>query len=754
MYPYRVQMELGTKGGWGLFTPGRHYPGHFPHSASYSQATSCNPSQTSRKMSAPKLDSLPLLALELISEYLSYTDARRKSLFSFSLVNKTCCEATIRQRFKRILLFVDGPETLVDEINKWEKLLDKYGFGLVQQMKVCGGIPLKYDDKDIFLAKKPDGAKAHFRHLLNDGDQFLNATSDDHPTHVNIDAEFDPEHYARKSESWKPLADFIPKLSGFRDLAWASSDQIPSSVFDALHRTQARFRLHRFEIRSLGKYNNPSTEIDPYEYSVVTSPRLTHIVSLNTIRSARNPPHYDLSGVVVFHLIEGAALNLEEAWIIADRGTGTCCLQQLSPKSFRFEDPRQKVTKSPTEKFKHLILGTRAGKNSFGFQRSSSQAPKGRLRTLFTTVEAWNEICASCVQRWSERTDFELLEHLQIGLSGDSMHKMVHLKSQGAFKSLRALELSYDRDRYTSSSSTFEAAELMLSVLEPLESLRTHCPINTDIFDAIISRHGANLRVLYFEKIEVMFNSNNIRQIANSCPHLEDIEFNMLRTCGNKEEVEIYKALGSMPRLKRASLTLDLWIYDPKPPPNPENTRATRHLYSEEEVLYFMKLGFLNSPIDEPLARAIFETISTTQAKAQPSSRPRFEGLMIQPHCIWRRDYITFPNEQVFNIAAAMRQTWYCTRDQRDTHPHRLVLTRDARYDNLDYLFKKNLYRHLTPSHGGDAVFAAAWKAAWPHSTGDWPNEWRSPPLTGSEEVNAEGVRAGYERYPNLNPSL
>jgi hypothetical protein len=690
-------------------------------------------------MPALKLDSLPLLALELICEYLSYADARRKSLFSFSLVNKACCEASIRQRLKRILFFVDGPETLISEINKWEKLLDKYGFGLVQQMKVCGGIPLKYDDKDLYLANKPDDAKAHFQHMLNDGDRFLDATSDDRPTHVNMDADFDLEHYALKSELWKPLADFIPKLSGFRDLAWASSDQIPSSVFDALHRTQARFRLQRFEIRSLGKYTNPSTEIDPYEYSVVTSPRLTHIVSLNTIRSACNPPQYDLSGGVVFLLIKGAAPNLEEARIISDRGAGTSCLQRLAPKSFRFEDPRQKATESPTEKFKQLFLGRSTEKTSGISQRwlspsrsqqPNSQAPKGRLRTLFTTVEAWNEICASCVQTWSGRTDFELLEHLQIGLSEDSMQKMVHLKSQGSFKSLRALELSYDRDRYTSSPSTFEAARLLLSVLEPLESLKTHFPVNTDVFDTILHRHGASLRVLRFDKIEVMLNSKNVRQIANSCPHMEDIKFNMLRTCGNKEEVEIYKALGSMPRLKRASLTLDLWLYDPNPPPNPENMRVTMRSYSEEEIIYFLRLGFLNCPIDEPLARAIFETISTTQATARPSLRPRFEGLMIKPHCLWRRDSIGFPNEQVWNVTTAMRQTWYCTRDPRDTHPNELVLSREVRYGSLDDLFNKNLYRHLTPSQGGDAVCAAAWKAAWPHSTGDWPNEWRSSPLT------------------------
>ncbi|PVH96137.1 hypothetical protein DM02DRAFT_731400 [Periconia macrospinosa] len=620
-------------------------------------------------MSRPTLEALPENILDLVCEYLSCCDAKRKSLFAFSLVSNRCCAVSTRQRFKRVTLSVHDCDSLIYALGKWDQMLVKYGYGKVKQLKVIGNLP-HYMFKELPMITKEDPGS--FLYILNDTYDF-NDVPESHYRYCwgSVHRELNPKTIAFQERGWQPLADFILKLPALQDLAWSLGNLLSD------------------EISGERRYDR-SDDIDPHEYAVATSSRLSYICAMGR-SSAEDEERIarcdELNEAVLMALINRAPPTLEGVNINSCVEFIQCCFDVNLPTTPLFKKLR--------------------GDHSYG--------GKARLKSL--TPQGYSDeiafpLCRGCLQRWTERTDLEVLEHLAInsGSAGDII----------------------------------DAVNVLLSVLNPLESLELNGPHNVQTIKHINRYHGLHLRMLYLtHTTELAIDSNLMSGIASSCPNLENIRFKMLRTGGNREEVATYQALGKMPRLKRATIAMDTLVFDPHPYSTEFSGKP--RTYNTEEQMYFIRLELINSAIDETLLRAIFATISQSQAGVSTAAKLPFMSLEVVP---WRRWELRAARPMRapdglcnnLDINARRQSKWECSRDPRDTHHDVLHVTHGPfTYDLLDgYSIYPGWY----------AIFLEAWKSLWPEFTGDFETNWHSLPLTGQEEVNTDGPRAGFERFP------
>lgn len=83
------------------------------------------------------LETLPLLVLERICDYLDNDSEKRHSLWAFSLTSRCCCAAAAAQRFCQIQLNILAPNALESSLKRWTDVLNSDGrYRLVRPLKV------------------------------------------------------------------------------------------------------------------------------------------------------------------------------------------------------------------------------------------------------------------------------------------------------------------------------------------------------------------------------------------------------------------------------------------------------------------------------------------------------------------------------------------------------------------------------------------------------------------------------------------
>jgi hypothetical protein len=73
---------------------------------------------------ATSLETLPLLVLERICQYLDDDSEKRHSLWAFSLTSRCCCAAAAAQRFCQIQLKIPAPDELESGLRRWTEVLN------------------------------------------------------------------------------------------------------------------------------------------------------------------------------------------------------------------------------------------------------------------------------------------------------------------------------------------------------------------------------------------------------------------------------------------------------------------------------------------------------------------------------------------------------------------------------------------------------------------------------------------------------
>ena len=187
------------------------------------------------------------------------------------------------------------------------------------------------------------------------------------------------------------------------------------------------------------------------------------------------------------------------------------------------------------------------------------------------------------------------------------------MAEDGGFESLHTLALSVSPSMHQEQPHMDEAASLLLQALHPLEDLGLTRFVADRTFTTILHRHGETLRKLQFiparqHRMQVepyVISHHCIQELQKRCPNLRELELLIPRTKGDEQEVSIYRALGTLPRLKRALLLLDCshlpGLLDNGGP-----------FLDDEQKASHMREDLMNSAVDSSLALGIFRAISTT----------------------------------------------------------------------------------------------------------------------------------------------
>ncbi|KAL2118668.1 hypothetical protein VTJ04DRAFT_8328 [Mycothermus thermophilus] len=541
-----------------------------------------------------------------------------------------------------------------------------------------------------------------------------------------------------QSEAWDPFTEFLVNLPTLTDLIYGCSTPVPLCLLQLLHYRHPGCRLHVSTFTLPSTWTDPAADIDPDDFGLLTFP------SLHSIRIGAQGTAF--TDVMVAHML----------------------LCQWGPRLKHVHISRNtNVTEDGIEP-----SGTGLGwwKSFFPNVQSSMfkipEAPSlAQLDTLCLNdeegeprhIEAW----ASCVdfaflRRFSYR-GFITTAFLQtlIKKAADPSHG-----GAGWFRSLRSLHLNIRQDmeirreEYPRSTIYDPLVAEFLSLLPPLEHLTIDGEVGVGTIAAILSHHGATLRKLHlpapFEAFNLSFDS--IASLSQKCPRLEDV-----RLCVNRMKGEIwaYRAVGHLPRLRRAHIVLDcleeyrtyflnkgvislVAIEDHLQPEALDVVRRTTKLFAMDRVL----------------AQEIWDVINEHRTVKYKELRgkalPPLEKLVVGPHVPvpgllgWRGWGPYYRSLGTWAVWIGRR--WECTRADLD---HRGVRKRGLRRGvivhekpRLEPEFKREGWGAFDLGSLIDFEDENVWDSIWPEGDGrEAQDRWHSfPPGTLGEDTGGDSV--------------
>jgi hypothetical protein len=663
--------------------------------------------------SSSLLEALPLLVLESICEYLTHGDSKRRSLFAFSLTSKCCCFAALSQRFERVRFKLRGRKKLRQDLDRWDTILGIDGRArYVRRVKVVGYMSrLQVDEtgeeREVAEAfqlqtdrDEDEDEDENEEEMKSDGDNFCGPLK-------GIIRDFNggnPPLVTQKerqdqNEAWLPLAHFFDQLPALKDLIYACTDQIPICILSSLHRyhPNCRLHVHTFSLRSLYQPKDSPHDIDPDEFVLATSPCLHSIVV--------SCYGYDTIGQVDYN--QEAVLQMVAA--AAPRLKSVCMFSCHPGVSMAFEDACR--TRRPL--WQGFFVASPG-------ESSRPTRSKGRLESL--ALHNLHSPISEQLTAWGNHTDFSRLRSIEIWcqVSLEAIQTLTQMAEDGGFHSLHTLSLSISTSVPHEEQHIDEAASLLLQTLYPLEHLRLRGFVAEQTFTTVLHRHGASLRRLQFipsrkqdrQVAPFVVSQYCIHALQERCPDLQEVELLVTRTKGDDQEVSIYRALGTLQGLKRASLFLDCSHF-------PSRMANGRRLLDERQKAFHMREDLINSAIDSSLALAIFRVISATN---------NLEYLRLQvPR--GRNPGREWEDEDFSNIVQWIARRWFCTRDPGGE----IIVMEIGKRERMEWVKSDYLETDLEEYYHGE-LYTRVREEIWPDTrTGDWKEDWRSLPLSGEE---------------------
>jgi hypothetical protein len=265
----------------------------------------------------------------------------------------------------------------------------------------------------------------------------------------------------------------------------------------------------------------------------------------------------------------------------------------------------------------------------------------------------------------------------------------------------------------------------------------------------MIEHNGQSLERLiihynfHFHQDQLIIGPDEAKRIAIHCSLLEDLTLTIPRSKGDKNEVAIYNALGSIPRLQDLQLTLNAayippyemedidgdedYFPDTLMPNDPSFDGFDQQVYSYKENsvstynlrqarIGHLRDGLINGALDEKLARAIFDAISMSKSK----NAIKLESLKVTIIGVCEFGIENGARPGGFgDIVTAISHSWCIHRNPRDDSRDKLMA---LDMGNEGWRFGKP--QPLGPDE------AAVFHRVWPSSgSGDWIDDWHSFPL-------------------------
>ncbi|KAL2115157.1 hypothetical protein VTJ04DRAFT_10820 [Mycothermus thermophilus] len=690
------------------------------------------------------LEKLPAELLQTICSLLPH-----RSLFALSLASRVCSRATVSQRFSHIHFKIKNKESLESRIKESIQILrqtDDDRLRYVRQVSVTGVMA------DGLRFSWTHATRKHWSEASNREPDDLTEDFKDTFATSGMTGYESAQHRA-----WLPLAEFLRLLPGLTDFTYNAANEVPGCILEALHRHYPHCRLHvsMFTLRSRGDPDEEETKINAPEGALLTSPCL-YSVSIGGQRVGFS---------------EDAVLRLLEA------GYGSCLRHvhigfwwmsrvEESPWPHFFRTKRRAF--SPTE-------GQRA------ISGSTSPAPRklAQLRTLTihehiypsSRVMTW---MANIDTRFLRRFEYHgqineqlLLELIAVALDlpanalselSPSEFMRLHPQFRG-FPCLRAFGLSvrlpFDQDGSTEERlpRLGELAGALLSVLPPLEDLTLEGYIGSAIWEIALPYHGPTLRRLCLptKHRRQTLSADKIYTIARTCPLLESARLAISRSRGSQEEVEAYRAIGHIPKLRCVDLVLNcVEEYERHLITALARTRIGPGQRTSEltaPAVDTICKTMVNFAVDETLARAIWGVVIKERADINQGGErvlPPLEKLLVHtevPDWHWAGwgaydDFCAW--------ARWVGRSWEFTRadDEHNTDASLVardpgVLVRPVLEASWSFVLEHLV--SVTDINGEDI-----WTKIWPSKGGNWWEEWHSFPLdtTGKGVDGPEEQRA------------
>lgn len=219
--------------------------------------------------------------------------------------------------------------------------------------------------------------------------------------------------------------------------------------------------------------------------------------------------------------------------------------------------------------------------------------------------------------------------------------------------------------------------------LKSLVTLKIVNEVRRDDFETILRYHRASLRKLCLSPFgrlnQISITPQEIAQIRESCPPLEILSLTIPRSRGDAEGVTVYRAHGTLSGAQKRSLTLDAF----------ESSAAlTNDIDDEYEFDEFdrklsgnrsppsfpflrnghFRLAFTNRALGENLARAIYQSISSTgKGGALPFNKLK---LSMTGHGV----ITALGPYTIQDVFEQIGRSWLLVRHPRDDRPDELLV--------------------------------------------------------------------------------
>lgn len=644
------------------------------------------------------LENLPSLVLEYICQYLAQCDARRYSLFAFSLASKRCCAIAASQRFERIKLDVRGRLELRQDLEKWSDILEVEGRARhVRRIKVVGYMP------PFGLGKSPeqnlqrDAALTLAQEWKDEREYegYKDNFTDPPRKHIAFNSllQWASDGAAKQShnESWQPLARFISTLPALKDVVYSCLDQVAPCLLRAVHQhhPNSRLHVHTFSLRSLYQMKDNLHDIDPDEFMLATSPCLFAIALCSSTG-------YDTYGYVDYHnealfaMVSGMAPRLKHVRL----------LKTISGASRGLEE----AVRTPRPPWR-----------GFFQNRFRARTSLGRLTSLALDGEGTAKL--ETLLDWGRHIDLSKLCSLEMsqGAMLEEVQAMALIAESGRFRGLRKLSLKVLAFDLQKRRQLDAAITQLLEHLHGLVELEMTSYCGPSSFSVILKHHGKFLYELRFMPErpyrETTTSLTLIEAVLEHCPNLRGLSLTIPRTKGDGQELAMYRALARFPHLRQLSLTLEC------------SSQRWDELGLNLPPVDLVRDILINAAVDASLARSIFLTISDAKS---PTSPP-LETLKVS---VYQSTFTHVWDDYDFGkLIGWIGRSWMCCRYPRDDHGGEV--TTDEIQARLREMNQELMDEDWELGYGHGLIYEKVWKELWPTTTGNWMNDWKSFPLVG-----------------------
>ncbi|KAI1841126.1 hypothetical protein JX266_012661 [Neoarthrinium moseri] len=660
------------------------------------------------------MDSLPTESVRHIAEFIHLEHPR--SLYDFSLVNRRCHAAASTWKLRNIRFDVTSRTKLRQDVERCVEILrQSQSLQHVRGLEINGMMPRRLQDE--LSDQEQDWT-------LNDdtwyGTDEVFGDSEDAVFVADGPVAILPE----EDEAWAPVVELLHLLPRLKHFVFNCTNQFPPCLLAALHEHQSQCALHlgKFRFRSLGQ-DTP----DAHEMAVATSSSLQSIGVRWVFRDSNGLDDYNEEAVV--SLIGGLAPNLKTLRMVHCRAASSAAL--------------------------HRARGTpRKPWSGFGKGFWTNRLPKGSetvpasLESL--TLSRYGPITSDYLVKWQKHTPFAALRYLdlQAGVNGEALRWAA---VNASFPQLSELRIKIDRDDETEPKPDFASdCVAFFSSLLPLDKLLLSGSIDPEVFDCIVGRHGKTLRQLSLSPHEssysttrcdrpTVFTRDDVIQLQASCPVLEELAMPIKRYKGGKPEVEIYRALGKMKWLTTLFLNLDCSntsvLLDGDETPNDPSFDSYMQEFWGSGLQRRPRNGhvrdaLVNSAVDERLARAIWDTISTARV-----------GRPLKSLKLWAHSGASFGDSSyqtdLMNMIQHLSRAYLVERSVRDDDDSISVQelgkrAREAR-DEMERQRERDIERRWGDKRTDERPGLALqiFRRIWPARNGsqDWRADWESLPL-------------------------